>query len=124
MRTQAKFVLMSGERSHLSPRENMWRTEELADCLRGAGFSFREVKGVYKGQAEVSFLVLVSNRTDVLLLDLLADQFQQECILESADGHGWLRHSGGEETYLGTLQEATGKEEAYTDLGDRKILFR
>ena len=73
---------------------------------------------------EASYLVQVTRYTEVNDLRQLAAEFGQESILEIKRHHGWLLFTDGTEEYIGTTVEATGREEAYTQVGSRLFTFR
>lgn len=122
MKSRQTVIFISAERSELDLRTNNWRTEELRDLLTERGFRYRPAIGVYKGTKENSFIVEIRTPSEISELLSLSRDFDQECILEMTDGHGWLIF-GEDESYLGKLASADGTEEAYTDLGDRLIKF-
>jgi len=79
---QKEFIIMSAERSKLSPKENLERTTELEDYLKTNEFSFEQVKGVYEGKEETSFKIDITPAVSIGgLLSLALNSFEQDCIL-------------------------------------------
>jgi len=122
------YVVISAEKSDLSPRDNINRTEELLDILSDHGFTYTRGIGKYNGILEESVLVsinnypLVNTEDSINWMQMIAREFGQECILEIKQGHGWLRYSDGGEEYIGTMRPATETEDAYSKFGD--LVFR
>lgn len=116
------YVVISAEKSNLSPRDNINRTEELLDVLTQFQLPYVRGIGKYNGVLEESILVTVHDYPNVSLLRTIAKDFEQECILEIKQGHGWLRYTAGGEEYIGTMQPATETEDAYSKFGG--LVFR
>lgn len=69
---------MSAER----PNENNdYRTDLLGRMLDEFNVTYHEVIGYYKGQREVSFMVMLDKDFTVEFFESLAKKFDQECIL-------------------------------------------
>lgn len=118
------YIVISAEKSTLPARENIYRSAELVEILKERGYPFRLATGSYRGVRETSYVVQVTRYTEVNDLRQLAAEFEQESILEIKLQHGWLLFTDGTEEYLGTTVEATGTEEAYTQVGSRLFTFR
>jgi hypothetical protein len=112
------YIILSAEKADLSPRDNINRTEELLDILSDHGFTYIRGIGKYNGTLEESVLVSVNEYPNVSLLRMIAKDFEQECILEIKQGHGWLRYTNGGEAYIGTMRPATETEDAYSKFGN------
>ena len=118
------YIVISAEKSTESTYDNLHRTAELELLLESQGYPFRRAIGSYRGIQEASFLVSVTRYEDIESLRSLAAEFGQESILEIKQGHGWLLFTDGTEEYIGTTVEATGREQAYTQVGSRLFTFR
>lgn len=118
------YIIISAEKSTERALENIQRSAELEAILEEQGYNFKRAVGSYRGIRETSYLVPVTKYTEVEELRLLAKQFGQESILEIKQGHGWLLFTDGTEEYLGSTVEATGKEDAYTQVGSRLFTFK
>src|SRR5258707_14434318 len=78
------FVILSAEKSDLTPEANLARTTALYRQLEARDLAFKPVKGMYKGQRENPFVVLAidgTNEFDQVLS--LAKRYGQESILYS-----------------------------------------
>jgi len=73
------FAILSAER----PKENnKLRTSILSHILEDLNFPFARCEGMYKGDKETSFLVVVKNKTELEIIAQIAfNQFDQESIL-------------------------------------------
>jgi hypothetical protein len=118
------YIVISAEKSNLSTLENIERTAEMESCLQFFSFTYRRAVGRYRGVEESSFLIPVETYAQVHRLRSLGAEFDQESILEIKQGHGWLLNTDGDsEEYLGTVYEATGREDAYTQVGSKLFTF-
>src|SRR5574343_196776 len=109
-----EFVIMSAERAGLSKEENNMRTMALRECFKSEGVSFKEVKGVYKGVEEASFVVVGCGEE---LVRELCMAFDQECWLAvDSNRYGVLKFTDGREGYLGRFRSVSSVvgEDAYT----------
>lgn len=118
------YIVLSADKSTASAIENIHRSAELETVLEDRGHTFRRATGSYRGVRETSYLIPVTRYTEVNSLRNLAAEFGQESILEIKQGHGWLLFTDGTEEYIGTTVEATGREEAYTQVGSRLFTFQ
>lgn len=81
MNHRTPFLVISSDRYNLTPELNASRRETFRQQLAERGLSFKEVRGVYKGNAEVSFVVLVDTLADEHLALRLARHYGQESAL-------------------------------------------
>jgi hypothetical protein len=116
------YVVISAEKTNLSARDNMQRTEELIDILSSHGFEYTRGVGKYNGVLEEAVLAAVPSYPNISWLMAVAQDFDQDCILEIKQGHGWLRYTNGTEEYIGTMRPANETENAYSKFGDN--IFR
>jgi len=100
----------------LSDKENQIRHDEAKVMLSSLGVMFKVVQGFYKGQAELSFLILDSDLGKRAAMMMLTE-YNQECILYS-DGFRStsLIFPDGTEKVLGTLIRVTNTQglDSYT----------
>jgi hypothetical protein len=108
-----QFVILSAELSHLTPKENEIRTNQLQLMLTKLGFKPTEMIGRYKGDQETSFFVPITRNDDIERLEFIAfDRFGQESILvQYSDGHSRLHYPNHIE-HIGKVREIT-KQEAF-----------
>lgn len=118
------YIILSAERSNLSTLDNIQRSAELEGVLEDHRFTFKRAIGRYRGTQETSYIVPVHTRGDIHQLKLIATVFQQEAILEIAQGHGWLLYTNGDEEYVGSIIDASGREESYTQVGSKLFTFK
>jgi hypothetical protein len=118
-------VLISAERSNLTERENVYRTAEMRELLGSMGLGFKEVRGVYRGVHEASFVVIGQEVVSRMLE--LAAKFNQESILVIDPARtaylAYLRGGKVNEFYLEGVMQQIPKEKAlqlpaYTQDGD------
>lgn len=81
MNTHTPFVVISSDRYNLTPELNEARRDTFVHQLAQRGLSFKQVQGVYKGNAEVSFIVLIDNTADEHNALRLARHYGQESAL-------------------------------------------
>jgi len=124
MRATTIQIVISGEKSNQSTLENIQTSSELESVLEDGGYTYRRAVGRYRGVQETSYMVTIYSAADVHRLLGIAAEFGQESILEINQGHGWLLFTGGEEEYLGSIYEASGREESYTQVGSKLFTFR
>lgn len=113
------YVVISGEISTEPTLQNIQNTAELEFQLEVDGFKFKRGVGRFRGMQESVFMVPVNTYQDVEYLRRTAREYGQESILEIKQGHGWLLGTDGHEEYIGTVFEATGREESYTQVGSK-----
>lgn len=113
MNISRQVVILSGELSSLSSKENVRRTELLNDMLVELNFSFNSALGVYKGVAESSFVVLINDSADLETLKNFAfKSFNQESILhQDTNQEAFLIYQNGTMERLGRLEQIS-KDEA------------
>lgn len=104
-------IILSGELSNLSNEENLARTINLGACLEDCNFQFKKALGVYKGQEEVSFVVLVWNQDDInTVKDFAFKNFNQESVLlQDANGLCSLEFQNGDSKTLGKFKTINPK---------------
>jgi hypothetical protein len=105
MNTVQQVVILSGELSSLSSTENTRRTTLLNDMIAELRLPFKSSKGVYKGSAESSFVVIVREQADIDALTGFAfKSFGQESILhQDSNQLARLIYSDGKTETLGKL---------------------
>lgn len=92
-----EFIILSAELSTLSYSENLVRSLRLLDLLHDLKLPFKQIKGVYKGTSEVSFMVVVKDEAEIDTVTRLAFQsFNHESILfRDYKGNAKLIYSNG-----------------------------
>lgn len=118
------YIVISGEVSTEPALQNIQNTAEMEFQLQVDGFNFKRGIGRFRGSQESIFMVPVSTYRDVNYLRRMAREYGQESILEIKQGHGWLLNTDGSEEYIGTVFEATGSEESYTQVGSKLFTVR
>jgi len=124
MRHYNTYIILSAEKSELSTLDNIQRSAELESSLELSQYTFKRAIGRYRGTQETSYIVPVDTRHDIQFLRILAASFQQESILEVSQGHGWLLFIEGGEEYIGSVVNASGREDSYTQVGSRLFTFK
>lgn len=124
MRAHNTYIILSGEKANESTLDNIQRSAELEGVLEDHGFTFKRAIGRFRGVQETSFIVPVRGREDINQLKLIATVFKQESILELNQGHGWLLYTDGGEDYIGSIVNASGREESYTQVGSKLFTFK
>lgn len=113
--------IISAERFNLSKEENAQRTMAMAATLLHEGADFIACHGVYKGTAERSFMVMDAGAATACLIELLAQDYEQESVLEVRDMKATLVYfDGTKPEYLGDFGLYNGDVndlEAYTKVG-------
>lgn len=108
------FVGISPERSHLSPKENGERVEQMKRVLQGHGYGYRQTKGEWEGGSERSFIVHAKAPGDdsghSLVSDMkkIATHFDQDAI---------LHHDGKEAKLIGTNDTGYPGKDKVQDIG-------
>lgn len=126
MRTQyTPKIIFSVFDSKLDIYENYSRHVSTKKYLKEAGVSFEEVNGVYKGEAEHSFIIkdTLTNRTHSWRL---AKMFQQESVLlMDNEGTGLLFYlDSGKTEVLGRLKVTNRKPQGdYSKIGNTYFNF-
>ena len=115
---------MSADRLGDSGLEAIQRNLEMQFQLVIDGFEYKRGTGRFQGNKESIFMVSVPVYKDVRYLRRIAKEFEQESILEIKQGYGWLLYSDGTEEYIGSVFEATGREESYTQVGSKLFTIR
>lgn len=117
-------IIISAEKSTANTLDNIRRSAELEAVLESSGMSFKRAIGRFRGTEETSYVVRTHTRGEVYYLRKLASEFQQESVLEVTQGHGWLLLTGGGEEYIGTIVNASGQEESYTQVGSKLFTLK
>lgn len=120
MRTNPNKVFVSVYKSDLTVEQNHANHVKASGLLTLEGISFQVVKGVYKGEAELTFLLSNTDFTkhiaNVLMAFNLGMLFNQESILEvSNDGRATLKYIDGESKDIGELKEVSETEALASD---------
>lgn len=106
MNTRIPIVILSAELSSKFAEANAQSTEALRLALRDSDIPYREVKGIYKGTSETSFM-LVLPWEKLYVADRLRDSFEQESyLLIDSNSLASLEFEGGSEI-LGKFTELT-----------------
>ena len=115
-------IILSAELSSKGERENIWRTEELADCLNELGIDFKRCEGVYKGVSEASFMLDWSADTEEAVKELCSS-FDQECYLVTDRNGGALLVYTDRTEYIGVMRASNVDPgtDAYTRVGDKYL---
>lgn len=117
------FFIISAERFNLSKEENAKRTMAMAATLLHEGADFIACHGVYKGTAERSFMVMDTGLATACLIELLAQDYEQESVLEVREGKATLVYfDDTKPEYLGDFGLHNGAVdglEAYTKVGSK-----
>jgi hypothetical protein len=120
MNTVEQVVILSAELSKLSSAENDRRTVLLNDMIAELKLPFKSAKGVYKGSAENSFVVIVREQADIDTLTGFAFKaFGQESVLhQDSNQLARLIYADGKMETLGKLvqvsKELTASLDNYT----------
>jgi hypothetical protein len=120
MNTVEQVVILSAELSKLSSAENDRRTVLLNDMIAELKLPFKSAKGVYKGSAENSFVVIVREQADIDTLTGFAFKaFGQESVLhQDSNQLARLIYADGKTEILGKLvqvsKELTASLDNYT----------
>ena len=115
MRNSQPFVIISPLRTKMNSMEVANALSSFRASLNKLGLRYGEVKGYYKGEQEIAFIVplqtKVTGKGTVDSIDMqrkcllsLAYHYNQECILEVHQNIGYPVTPKGEETKLGPLK--------------------
>lgn len=117
------FFIISAERFNLSKEENAKRTMTMVSTLLHEGADFIACHGVYKGTAERSFMVMDAGLQTDCLIELLAQDYEQESVLEVREMKATLIYfDDTNPEYLGDFGLHNGDVdglEAYTKVGSK-----
>lgn len=122
MNTIQQVVILSAELADKRFESNRQRTSNLEACLDDCNMRFKPAKGVYKGRAEDSFVVVLKDNAELeTLKDFAFKSFNQESILyQDANGEAYLIYQDGKAEQLGRLEqvseELARKNDAYTEM--------
>ena len=125
MNTVQQVVILSAELSSLSLTENDRRTTLLNDMIAELKLPFKPAKGVYKGSAENSFVVVVNDQADIdTLTNFAFKSFAQESVLhQDSNQLARLIYANGTMETLGKLvqvdKETAQKLDNYTVMEDK-----
>jgi hypothetical protein len=123
-----RLMILSAELKDNTIAMNMRATDNLERFLDEIKASYIKCKGVYKGEAEISFLVKIpSNEIEFGLSDIAFKEFDQESVLiQDSQGKCFLKYANGSTEDIGKLTSITEKEaekiDAYTKLPSGKYL--
>lgn len=125
MNITQQIVIISAELSTNRPERNRQLTENLACCIDECNFKAKRAMGVYKGDYETCFVVIVNNEDEIQTLkDFAFKNFGQESILhQDANQEAYLLYNDGRTEQLGRLEQVNPKYvetlENYTVLDGR-----
>ena len=125
MNTRQQVVILSAELANKRFESNRQRTLNLKACLDDCNMRYKPAKGVYKGQAEDSFVVVLRDNAELeTLKDFAFKCFNQESILyQDANGEAYLIYQDGKTEQLGRLEqvseELARKNDSYTEMDGR-----
>lgn len=107
MNITQQVVILSGELSTVN--DNTRRTALLNDMIAELRLPFKRANGVYKGQSENSFVVIVNDQTDIdTLANFAFKSFGQESILhQDANQEARLIFANGTTQRLGRLEQVS-----------------
>lgn len=126
------FIILSAYQSDLSDSENINEHETLEYMLNSWGLSFTECEGMYKGQKEKSFLVIIKSFEWLKFLSNLAwYDFNQESVLTRYNNNIFLSFDYNDRTqpnvYFDSLKSVKESEalksEGYTKRLDTNQYF-
>lgn len=128
MNTSTNRVIFSVERAGLPPEVNQYNNARTRRFLEVMGATFIEIKGVYKGIPEVSFMVFHTNVYLERLLKEKAKEAKQESILHiDSNNQAYLEFFNGEKNMeLGRWNEVSKdyaeKQKSYSIIQGRYFL--
>ena len=107
MNITQQVIILSGELSTVN--DNTRRTALLNDMIAELRLPFKRANGVYKGQSENSFVVIVNDQTDIdTLANFAFKSFGQESILhQDANQEARLIFANGTTQRLGRLEQVS-----------------
>lgn len=113
-------MILSAELANNSFEKNRQLTENLTSDLLTLQVSFNHALGCYKGQREVSFVILPKNTDEIdAIMHLAFKLYRQESVLmQDNEGISSLYYANGQTEKLGRLVPKMSVEglEAYTIL--------
>lgn len=130
MNISQQVVILSAEKAGDSVENKDLSTRTLRHCLEDCFFKYKEATGLYKGQAENAFVVIIDNQFDLQTLkDFAFKNFGQESILhQDANQEAYLLYADGTSERLGRLEQVTKeealKQDSYTILNDNYYITR
>lgn len=112
MNISKQVVILSATKNGDSIENTNFRTKTLRGVLGDIRLPFSEATGVYKGQTETSFVVVVNDNFDIDTLKSLAfKNFDQESILvQDANQEAYLIFSDGSRLELGRLEQVSEEQ--------------
>lgn len=122
MNISKQVVILSATKNGDSVENTNFRTKTLRGVLGDLRLPFSEATGVYKGQTETSFVVVVTDNFDIDTLKGLAfKNFDQESILvQDSNQEAYLIFNNGTTQNLGRLEQVS--EEQAKELDNYTIL--
>jgi len=122
MNISKQVVILSATKTGDSVENTNFRTKTLRGVLGDLRLPFSEATGVYKGQTETSFVVVVTDNFDIDTLKGLAfKNFDQESILvQDSNQEAYLIFNNGITQNLGRLEQVS--EEQAKELDNYTIL--
>ena len=124
MNISKQVVILSAENSTNTFEGNRQRTTTLEGMLEDIGLPFERATGVYKGQREASFVVIVRDETDIDILKGFAfNNFNQEAVLlQDSNQEAHLIFRNGSSERLGRLEQVSEEiamsQDSFTLLND------
>jgi len=115
-------VMISAERSNLSPQENAKRTATLRQELQSMGGVVQESDSKYGGVREKGFVFSISS-SKLNRVKSLADKYNQDSVIVIQNGKAELRYKDGRKEY-GNVSEAServGADDNYSSIGGVKF---
>lgn len=111
MNITQQIIILSANQNDGNNEKNRQLHENLKACLTDCGFRYKEATGVYKGQEEDSFVVLVNNETDIQTVkDFAFKSFNQESVLyQDVNQEAYLLYQNGTTKQLGRLEQVNSK---------------
>lgn len=123
MKQLREFVILSAELDSRTFEGNRQATENLRNCLSELHLPYKQVKGMYKGVEEVSFMVIVRDEAEEQTVKNFAFQsFGQESVLfRDLYGKAYLEFSQGSKQELGRFTQVDNVEDidAYTQVDEQ-----
>lgn len=111
MNMTQQVVILSAELSTNSFERNRQLTENLEACIADCNLRAKRAEGVYKGNAETCFVVIVNNEDEIQTLkDFAFKNFGQESILhQDSNQEAYLIDRDGNTQQLGRLEQVNPK---------------
>ena len=122
MNITKQVVILSATRPQDSIENTNFRTNTLRGILGDIRLPFNEATGVYKGQQETSFVVVINDEQDLENLKSFAfKSFDQESILlQDSNQEAYLIYSNNRIERLGRLEQVS--KEVAQDLDSYTIM--